>query len=52
MQGAKNRKEQVKYFPMDSTPPKKKFVKAAKMWCVTTWKQGKQLIEWSVEEPN
>lgn len=43
--------EQQKHFLPDDTPPKKKFVKTANMWCVTKWKDKKQVIEWSVEEP-
>jgi len=47
----KKKQESIKHFPADNMPPRKKFVKAAKMWCVTKWEQGKQIINWSVEEP-
>ena len=36
---------------LEDKPPRKKFVKNAKMWCVTEFKDGKQLITWHDEEP-
>lgn len=32
--------------------PTKKFVKKASQWCVTSWKNGKQVQEWFDKEPN
>ena len=31
--------------------PTKKFVKKAGQWCKTSWINGKQVQEWSNEEP-
>ncbi len=31
--------------------PQKKWVKRANMWAVTQVKDGKQIIEWFIEEP-
>lgn len=43
------KKEKTKSFI--SFPPKVKFVKRAQSWCLTSWKEGKQKVEFFAEKP-